>query len=115
MKIPSLTKIPSHQKFKYQPRFYDPVKEDIAHRTERIRSEMGLNSESGYRSTIRQAFHRRSKENQQSNITQLLIIMLLVGTFLGYIYYGEIVLYISTAFLGLYIFIQKTDFFKKRK
>lgn len=114
MKIPSLTKIPTHQKFKYEPRFYDPVKEDLAQRTQRIKSEMGLNSGSGYRSNIRQAFHRRSKENQRSNITQLVIIILLVGTFLGFIYYGEIVLYISMALLAVYIFISKTDFFKKR-
>ncbi len=76
---------------------------------------MGLNSEPGYKSTIRKAFHRRSKENQQSNITQLAIIILLVGTFLGYFYYGEIILYISITLLAVYIFVKKTDFFKKRK
>lgn len=114
MKIPSLTKIPTHQKFNYAPRFYDPVKEEIAERTRRIKSQMGDNPESGYRSTIRQAFHRRSKETQQSNITQLLIIFLLVGTFFGYIYYGNAVLYITLALLSFYIFVKRTNFFKKR-
>ncbi len=76
---------------------------------------MGLNPELGYKSTIRKAFHRRSKENQQSNITQLAIIILLVGTFLGYFYYGAPVLYISITILAVYIFIKKTDFFKKRR
>lgn len=115
MKIPSLTKIPSHQKFKYEPRFYDPVKEEIAERTKRIRSRMGEHStESGYRTTIRHAFQRRSKENQQSNVTQLLIIMLLVGTFFGYIYYGNVAIYIIMVLIPFYIFVKKTNFFKKR-
>lgn len=114
MKIPSLTKIPSHQKFKYEPRFYDPIKEEIAERTKRIKSQMNGDFDSGYGSTIRQSFKRRSRENQQSNITQVLIILLLVGTFTGYFYYGNVAFYIIMVLAPLYILIKKTNFFKKR-
>ena len=114
MKIPSLTPIPKHQKFKYEPRFYDPIKEDIEQRTERIRRTMGENPNlsSNYSSNIHHAFSRRTSENKQSNITQLVVIMLLVATIFGYIYYGNAVLYLIIP-VAVYIFVRK-KFFSER-
>ena len=40
MRFPSLFRTPRHQKFHIEPRYYDPIKEEIAERTERIRKEM---------------------------------------------------------------------------
>ena len=39
MKIPSIVKIPSHKRFDFQPRHYDPVKEELQERVERIKRE----------------------------------------------------------------------------
>lgn len=114
MKIPSLTKIPQHQKFSYAPRFYDPIKEDIEQRTERIRKEMGRNPTSSYQSSFQHAFGRRSSENRKSNITQLVIIMLLMVTIFGYIYYGNVALYLILIIAPVYIFVRKRFFVRKR-
>lgn len=96
MRIPSLSKIPKYRQFSYTPRFYDPVKEDLEHRRERIKAQIRNKENGNYRSNISYSFSRRSRENQQSNLRQFAIMVLLLATFFGYIYYDSIALYISS-------------------
>lgn len=114
MKIPSISRIPKYQKFNYTPRFYDPIKEELEERKERIRRGLERNPTiHSYQSTIHNAFKRRAKENKQSNIIQLLVIAVLLATFFGYIYYGNLVFYLFLVLIPVYIFIRKKNFFRK--
>ena len=40
MKLPSIFKTASHQRFSIKPRYYDPIKEEIEERTSRIKKEL---------------------------------------------------------------------------
>ena len=55
MKLPSLTRLPKNRRFNFQPRYYDPIKEEIEERTSRIKKEIGDSSEF-YREHISAAF-----------------------------------------------------------
>ncbi|GAA0188098.1 hypothetical protein GCM10009122_45310 [Fulvivirga kasyanovii] len=101
MKIPSLFKTPRNQRFNIAPRYYDPVKEEIEQRTSRIKKELSLEErddvidENFYSSRIVGSFrHSRSKVKSTAGLTQGIIIMLLVGGGAGYLYFGNIALYI---------------------
>lgn len=113
MKIPSISRIPKHQQFNYTPRFYDPIKEDIEQRKESIRKELDKSLSPNYQSSIHNAFRRRRVASNQSNIIQLLLIMLLLATFFGYIYYGNMVLYLSFALVPIYLIVRKKNIFRK--
>ena len=112
MKLPSISKIPKYQRFSYTPRFYDPIKEDIEERTERIRRDLENNSTST-ESSFRNAFRRKSATDRKSNITQVLLIMLLLATFFGYIYYGNEVIYLFVVIIPFYVLMRKKVWFRK--
>ncbi|MFC4870252.1 hypothetical protein [Negadavirga shengliensis] len=117
MKFPSIFRVNQPRRFQITPRHYDPVKEEIANRTERIRKELEeqgvLTPEDGenkghtsrYGSTIRGAFTQGSPiKKQPSSIFQsagllrLIIFFFLIGGFGGYLYIGPDVIY-----YGLYL------------
>ena len=63
MKLPSLVRVPKYKRFNFEPRHYDPVKEEIKNRTERIKSELksstdGKIDEFAVRQRISEAFVR---------------------------------------------------------
>lgn len=100
MKIPSLFKSPRYQRFKITPRYYDPIKEEIEQRTSLINRQ--LNFKNGVpdphhkiNSRIAGAFkHEKFKSKGSAGLMQMVIIMLLVGGMVGYLYFGNIALYI---------------------
>jgi hypothetical protein len=106
MKFPSISRIPKHRKFNYEPRYYDPVKEDIKNRTERIRSEIDLEKNKTYRQNIREAFNQRDRDNKKTDFMQLLLITIMLGTFVGWLYYGNAALYAFLVLFPLYIFLR---------
>lgn len=104
MKIPSIFKTPKYQKFNITPRYYDPVKEEMEERTARIRRELNMGVEgeqvkepSQYSSRIAGSFRQGRGRQKGSVLTmQLIIVILLVGGLAGYLYFGN---------MGLYIFL----------
>lgn len=113
MNFPSIFRINRPSRFNISPRHYDPVKEEIKNRTERIKKDLEiegvLNPEeqkilerkiSGGSSRIRGAFTGGSPIKKQpstimdnTGLIRMIIIVLLVGGFGGYIYLGPVVLY----------------------
>ena len=112
MKFPSLTRIPSHKRFDFEPRYYDPVKEDIKNRTQRIRSEVSEKENKEYRENIRKAFSRREKEGRKANLMQLLLMTIMVGTFVGWWYYGNVAFYAFLVLFPLYILLRTSKLFR---
>jgi hypothetical protein len=123
MKFISLfTKAPNHQRFSYTPRYYDPKKEEMREREERIRRELekerGIVSEaddSGYRRRMTGSFHaarRRSKNTSGGpNVVMLRLgVLLFISLFLfAFLTWGKPVLY------TLFIFVPIYFYFKFRK
>ena len=113
MKYPSLLKIPSHKRFNFKNRYYDPIKEDIENRTEVIKAQMERrkleNPEDSSRvSKISGSFSHNSyyKEGKSGMLRFSLIALLFFGS-IGYLYLGNVVLYISAGLIILIYYLRK--------
>lgn len=112
MKIPSLSRMPNYKRFSFEPRYYDPIKEDIQNRTERIKGELKITSLTNHREQLKSAFSQRAKREKSSDFMQLLLIVILLGAFGGWLIYGNIVLYVFLVVFPLYIFFRTRKFFQ---
>ena len=92
MRFPSLFRLPRHQQFRIQPRYYDPVKEEIKERTERIKEEMDGKAEGNYQPS-KISFRRKTKSAPATSMIQLGIAALLGVMVLGWLQFGNEVFY----------------------
>lgn len=112
MKFPSLSRLSKNKRFNFEPRYYDPVKEDIQNRTERIKGEMKITSARAHREQLKAAFSNRSKREKSSDFMQLLLILILLGTIGGWLIYGNTVLYVFAPVFLLYVYFRTRKFFQ---
>lgn len=105
-----LFKTPSHQRFHIEPRYYDPVKEDIENRTSRIKAEMGLKEDDtdvGYRSQIAGSFRKNMKYSSDSGgqamMLRMIIFVALVLFAGGFVYVGTEIFYLLLLFVPFYL------------
>ncbi|WP_226390124.1 hypothetical protein [Penaeicola halotolerans] len=124
MKFPSIIRTAKNQRFNIEPRYYDPIKEEIEQRTSRIKKELeGENSEGSeddyvYESSrIRGAFKEAKGRNYKSKDTEgraaiirMVIIICLIGLLAGYYYYGNQVFYIFALAFPLYFYLRIRKF-----
>ena len=87
----SFFRTPPHNSFHYQPRYWDPEKEDVKQREELIKREMGVSeatdTEGNYKPQIKGQMRRRferpnsavAKERKSSNIRLVLIFLVLAA------------------------------------
>jgi hypothetical protein len=133
MKIPSIFKTASHQRFAIKPRYYDPIKEEIEERTSRIKKELeqeGLieseedgGSEFPRRSAMKGSFSsyrgmktRDSSVFNSTGIIRTLLFLGMVAAAFGYIYIGpSIFTYLAYVAIGGGGFYYLLKFLKKRK
>ena len=111
MKFPSLLKTATNKRFSIQPRYYDPVKEDIEYRTDRIKRMMNakeIEGESISESGIQGSFSRDSYYKQQKpNALRFSIMILLAAGAIGYLFYGNSALYIMMSLIVAYYLYKK--------
>ena len=121
MKFPSLVKLPKYNKFNFDPRYYDPVKEDIENRTRRIKEE--LESEKRIDPADRErfcremndVFKRRAVEDRSTSMIQVTFIVLFLSVFAGYLFYGNNALYVAFILVPIYILYRKRSFTSKKE
>ncbi|MCW5909587.1 MAG: hypothetical protein KIT62_00855 [Cyclobacteriaceae bacterium] len=118
MKFLSLfTKAPQHQRFNYIPRFYDPQKEEMQERENRIKKEIereqGIVSETpgDYRSRIAgsfQAARKRSKPAIGANAVMIRLgVLLFLSVFIiAFLEWGRPVLYSLFLFIPVYFYLK---------
>ena len=84
MKLPSLSKLPKYRRFDFQPRYYDPVKEELQERVERITQEHKAKNNPNLSFKQRNIqFERRKVKNKFAITIQLyLVIFMLFDLFL---------------------------------
>lgn len=117
MKFPSLTRLPNNRRFNIEPRYYDPVKEDIEERTSRIKQEISqLREGDGTHQTsgISGSFSRRANYTKNANIMQMVILILLIIFIGGYLLYGNDIFYILLLVVPIYFFIRIRKYSKRR-
>lgn len=113
MKFPSIIKTPKYQRFNIEPRYYDPVKEEIEQRTSQIKKDLELEAQrtegdftGGSSSKLRGAFKTKRAKARGMNMTQAAIFVLLASGAFGYIYYGNIALYIFLTVSSLLLYLR---------
>ena len=92
MRFPSLFRLPRHQQFQIKPRYYDPVKEEIRERTERIKEEM-IGQEAGTYQPSKISFKRKTKSAPATSMLQLAIAAFLGLMILGWLQFGNELFY----------------------
>lgn len=107
MKIPSIFRLPGHQRFEIQPRYYDPVKEDIEKRTNRIRQELKKERNGGKAESIRDAYKAKRGSNRSADLFQFLMIIIVGVSIGGYLMYGANVYFALFLLIPLYIFLRR--------
>jgi uncharacterized membrane protein YhaH (DUF805 family) len=117
MKLPSLVRVPKYKRFNFEPRHYDPVKDEIKNRTERIKSELKSSEntqttesfdQSYVKQRISEAFVRdKRRSGGKMNGLQLFLVFLFSATFVGFLYVGFPALIITGVIIFLYILHQK--------
>ena len=112
MNFSFLKRVPKNKRFYYEPRYYDPVKEEIKIRTENIKSEISREKNRDHQSLISQGFSRNPRRTRKASSMQLVLIVLLFGGFLGYIYFGNVALWVFLVVFAIYIFIRTRQVFQ---
>jgi hypothetical protein len=112
MKMFSFLRTPKPQRFSISPRYYDPVKEELKERTQRIKAELNreMETDDNYapNSRIRGSFRERRPTgvNRHSNVLQSVILLLLVALVLGYLEFGNYALYLSLLIVPIYFYFR---------
>lgn len=113
MRIPRLFRLPAYQRFYIEPRYYDPIKEDIAKRKIRIKKQLmrekGLQNdeEENYNTNIAEAFNRKRRTASSSaSLMQFFLMVLFLGITIGYIYFGNDALYALLVMIPFYLLIR---------
>ncbi len=116
--IRSFIRLPKHKRFNYTPRVYDPVKEELNQRKQKIQSQVfkefiheETRQEEQYSySTIERGSFRRSRVSPRQDVTSSLSTLALVLGMLimlyGYFYldgYEDISIYGGLSFFGAFI------------
>lgn len=107
MKIPSLIKIPKHQRFHIKPRHYDPIKDEVENRERLIIAEINAEKKKGTYvpgTRIATAFDRGVTKKDNSSILRFLFVILLLGGTVGYLYFGLMAVY-GVFGIGVLIYI----------
>lgn len=102
-KFPSLIRLPRHKHFEITPRYYDPIKEEIAERTARIERELSGKNTEGY-NPGRLTFDRKTSSVPNASLMQLSIAAGLGALVVGWLYYGDKILYIGWLAVPVYLY-----------
>ena len=115
MKIPSLFRTPSNQRFEFSARHYDPIKEEIQERIERIRQEHEAKEEGRpYTPNIRGRFTSRQSGDRRANMMQVIIVVVLVLLSWGWWEFGNDIVYVLFLAVPIYFYFRLRKLFPKR-
>ena len=106
MRLPTLTRLPKNKRFNFQPRYYDPVKEELEERTSRIKSELDQSKADTYRENISMSFRRRRKAERKSGVMQFGFVIAFVLIFIGYLSFGEKFFFSFLILIPIYIWLK---------
>ena len=117
MKIPSFFRLPRHQRFDIQPRHYDPIKDEIEQKRKRVRRLIDIDRKNGIENAhapgarIEGAFRKNSPRKDNSSFLRLGLGAILFSGVVGYLYFGEYVLYATLGVALIYLLVKKMGIF----
>jgi hypothetical protein len=88
----SLFKTAKHKQFSYQPRHYDPDKEELAQRVATAKAEMGVNEDGNtVEGRMRGAMRRQSRQARKgADFSQLIFMAGIMATAAIYWFFGNV-------------------------
>lgn len=104
MRFPSFIKVPRNRRFGIEPRYYDPVKEEIEERTARIRKEMEGQPTDYQPGRI--TFERKATKAPSTSFLQLLIAAILGVMVFGWLYVGNQIFYLVWLAVPIYLYFR---------
>lgn len=114
MRFPSLFRLPRYQQFQVKPRYYDPIKEEIKHRTEKIKNSVD-NDEAAEYNSANITFRRKATSAPATSMLQLIIAVMLGLVILGWLQFGNnIFYYLLWIIVPGYLFYRLRTFRKKK-
>ena len=114
MKFPQFIRVAKYKRFHITPRYYDPVKEDIEMRTQKIKNELYNSKLGNYQSHIRGSFERKVTRESNTGFLRLIIFLVIIGSLAGYIYFGKDFLYIFFLLIPVYVYFRLKGGVKRR-
>ena len=109
-----LFRVPKHQKFQFEPRYYDPIKEELKRRTKRINGEISNKEQNDYPHSVIKFNRKIKKAPYKTSILQVIIALTLGILSLGWLYLGnEIFYYLGIGAIVLYFFFRITKFIRR--
>ena len=112
MRFPSLIRLPKNKQYEIKPRYYDPIKEEIAERTARIKEEM--RGELKDRPAGRITFERKTSPLPSAGILQLVIAIILVTLVIGWLYIGNDIIWYILALTPLYLIFRFKNLLRRK-
>lgn len=107
MKFPFLIRTNKFSRFHYEPRYYDPVKEEIEGKLKAARARKNNPDQiDRHASSISAAFRKRERKSSQTSVVQLLIAVAMLSTALGWWFYGNDIFYIFLFLSPLYFYFR---------
>jgi len=126
MKFPQLfTKIPTHKRFGYSPRHYDPLEDEIKEREQRLKNEfekehqlkketeaINEGEEEGHRQRISGSFRAAKKtapvqSDPSASMMRLALMLVMVIGFIGYLQFGSVALYgVALVVVPAYLYLK---------
>lgn len=106
MRFPSFIRLPKARRFDFEPRFYDPIREEIAERTMRIRREMGEEQSAASYAPSKITFQRKTSSVPSSSLLQMTIAALLGLFTVGWLFYGNQVFYLLWLGAPVYLYFR---------
>jgi len=108
MKFPSFIKTAKHERFHYEPRYYDPIKEEIQGKiaAAKRQTELGKKHTELYSLNISAGFSKRERKSNQSSWVQMAIAAVLMGSFIGWLYLGEDFFYVYLFLMPVYLYFR---------
>lgn len=112
MKFPFLIRTNKFSRFHYEPRYYDPVKEEIEGKLRAAKANKANTGRANpggtnhHASSISAAFRKRERKSSQTSVIQLLIAAAMLTTALGWWFYGNDVFYIFLFVSPLYFYFR---------
>lgn len=111
VRFPSFIRLPRNKQFEITPRYYDPVKEEITERTERIKREM-KGEHSDY-APGRIKFERKTQAVPSSSFLQMIIAAVLGLSVVGWLFYGNDIFYALWLAVPVYLYFRLKNRFSK--
>lgn len=114
MRFPSLFRLPRYQQFQIKPRYYDPIKEEIKNRTERIANSIEDKDSEDYHSA-NITFKRKASSAPATSMLQLIIAVMLGLMILGWLQFGNNIFYYLLWVIVPGYFLYRLRNWRKRK